>query len=115
MSMLPNAAPKTVRSCGPAPMTHWATVNSPMPPPPCRLDSADKVNGKAQYGIDVRLPDMKVATVAACPVLGGKLDSVDTSKAMQVKGVRDVVQLSDAVAVIGDHMWAARQGLAALN
>lgn len=83
--------------------------------PTRRLDSPDKVNGKALYGIDVRLPNMKIATVAACPVLGGKLDSVDTSKAMQVKGVREVVQLSDAVAVIGDHMWAAKQGLAALD
>lgn len=83
--------------------------------PTRRLDSQDKVNGKIEYGIDVRLPNMKIATVAACPVLGGKLSSVDTSKAMGVKGVREVVQLPDAVAVIADHMWAAKQGLAALE
>ncbi|HEX5538427.1 MAG TPA: xanthine dehydrogenase family protein molybdopterin-binding subunit [Methylophilaceae bacterium] len=80
-----------------------------------RLDSPNKVNGKTRYGIDVQLPNMKIATVAACPVLGGKLLSVDASKAMKVKGVRQVAQLSDAVAVIADHMWAAKQGLAALD
>jgi isoquinoline 1-oxidoreductase beta subunit len=80
-----------------------------------RLDSPGKVDGSTQYGIDVRLPDMKVATVAACPVLGGKLSSVDAGPAMQVKGVREVVKLDDAVAVIADHMWAAKQGLAALD
>lgn len=83
--------------------------------PTHRLDSPGKVNGHTEYGIDVRLPNMKIATVAACPVLGGKLSSVDSSKAMQVKGVHKVVQLSDAVAVIADHMWAAKQGLAALD
>ena len=82
--------------------------------PAKRLDTPDKVNGKAQYGIDVRLPEMKIATVAACPVLGGKLASVDDSKALAVKGVHQVVKLENAVAVIADHMWAAKQGLAAL-
>lgn len=79
-----------------------------------RLDSPEKVNGKAVYGIDVRLPEMKIATVAMSPVLGGKLVSVDESKALSVKGVRQVVKLEDTVAVIADHMWAAKQGLAAL-
>ena len=79
-----------------------------------RLDSADKVNGKAQFGIDVRLPGMGIATVAACPVPGGKLRSVDEAKALAVKGVRQVLKLDNAVAVVGDHMWAAKQGLAAL-
>lgn len=80
-----------------------------------RLDSPIKVNGKAIYGIDTRLPNMKVATVAMTPVFAGKLKSVDESKALQVKGVHKVVQLEDAVAVIADHMWAAKQGLAALK
>lgn len=79
-----------------------------------RLDTPAKVNGSAVFGIDVRLPGMKVATVAASPVVGGKLVSVDDSKARAVKGVRQIVRLDDAVAVVADHMWAAKQGLAAL-
>lgn len=82
--------------------------------PAKRLDTPEKVNGKAQFGIDVRLPGMKIATVAACPVLGGKVASLDDTKAKAVKGVRQVVRLDDAVAVVADHMWAAKQGLAAL-
>jgi isoquinoline 1-oxidoreductase beta subunit len=76
-----------------------------------RLDSPDKVNGAAQFGIDVRLPNMSVAAIAISPVPGGKLQSADERKAMAVKGVRQVVKLDDAVAVLGDHMWAAKQGL----
>lgn len=80
-----------------------------------RVDSPQKVNGQAVYGIDVRQPNMKIATVAMCPVLGGKVVSVDDAKARNIKGVRKIVKLDDAVAVIADHMWAAKQGLAALN
>src|SRR3989475_7743419 len=58
---------------------------------------------------------MKVATVAACPVFGGKLASVDDSKAKTIKGVHQVVRLDDAVAVVAEHMWAAKQGLTALT
>ena len=79
-----------------------------------RLDSADKVNGRAQFGIDVRLPNMLIATVAASPVAGGTLKSVDEAKALAVRGVRKVLRLDGAVAVVGEHMWAARQGLQAL-
>jgi len=82
--------------------------------PAKRLDAPDKVNGKAQYGIDVRLPGMKIATVAASPVLGGKVAALDEAKAMAIPGVRQVVNLGDVVAVVADHMWAAKQGLAAL-
>jgi isoquinoline 1-oxidoreductase beta subunit len=79
-----------------------------------RLDSPDKVNGKALFGIDARLPNMGIATVAASPVAGGKLVSADEAKAMAVKGVRQVLKIDGAVAVVADHMWAAKQGLAAL-
>ena len=82
--------------------------------PAKRLDTPEKVNGKAQYGIDVRVPGMAVATVAASPVLGGKVAGLDEAKARAIKGVRQVVRLDDAVAVVADHMWAAKQGLAAL-
>ncbi|HEY0315500.1 MAG TPA: molybdopterin cofactor-binding domain-containing protein [Sphingomonas sp.] len=79
-----------------------------------RIDTPDKVDGKARYGIDVMLPGMKFATLAACPVFGGKVRHVDDSQARTVPGFRQVVVLDDLVAVVGDHMWAAKQGLAAL-
>ena len=83
--------------------------------PAKRLDAAGKVNGATVYGIDVRLPGMKVATLSQCPVFGGTLASVDDSKALAVKGVHQVVRLPDAVAVVADHMGAAKKGLAALD
>jgi isoquinoline 1-oxidoreductase subunit beta len=83
--------------------------------PAKRLDTPSKVNGTAQFGIDVRLPGMLIATVAASPVLGGKVVAVDDQKAKAVPGVRQIVRLDDAVAVLADHMWAAKQGLAALD
>ena len=80
-----------------------------------RLDTPSKVNGTAVYGIDAKLPDMKIATLAICPVKGGTLAHMDLAAAKRVPGVRDVVRVEDlAVAVIGDHMWAAKQGLEAL-
>jgi isoquinoline 1-oxidoreductase subunit beta len=83
--------------------------------PAKRLDSPEKVKGAAQYGIDVRLPGLKIATLAESPVLGGKVASLDDSKAKTIPGVRQIVRLDDLVAVVGDHMWAAKQGLAALT
>jgi len=80
-----------------------------------RLDTPDKTNGKLVYGIDVVPPGVKFATLAACPVFGGKVARVDDAKAKQVPGVRQVLNLGDFVAVVGDHMWAAKQGLAALD
>jgi isoquinoline 1-oxidoreductase subunit beta len=80
-----------------------------------RLDTADKVNGRAVFGIDVKIPGMKIATLAQSPVFGGRVKSVDDSQALAVKGVRQVVRLDDAVAVVADHMGAAKKGLAALE
>ncbi|WP_116809603.1 xanthine dehydrogenase family protein molybdopterin-binding subunit [Steroidobacter cummioxidans] len=80
-----------------------------------RLDSPEKINGQARFGIDVRLPNMSVAAIAISPVLGGKLQAGDENQAMAVKGVRQVIKLDHAVAVLADHMWAAKQGLAALS
>ena len=80
-----------------------------------RLDTPDKVNGKAVYGIDAMLPGMKFATLAACPVFGGKVGKVDDSAAKKIPGVRQIVVLDDLVAVVGDHMWAAKKGLDALD
>jgi len=66
--------------------------------PAKRLDTPDKVNGKAQYGIDVRLPGMKIATVAVSPVVGGKVAGLDERKALAIKGVHQVVRLDDSPA-----------------
>ncbi|HVH08743.1 MAG TPA: molybdopterin cofactor-binding domain-containing protein, partial [Gemmatimonadales bacterium] len=79
-----------------------------------RLDARAKVDGTAQFGIDIRLPGMKIATLATCPVFGGTLAGVDPGPALAIAGVRQVVPLHDAVAVVADHMWAAKQGLGAL-
>ena len=82
--------------------------------PAKRLDAPAKVNGSAIYGIDVRLPGMKVATLAQSPVFGGRVKSLDDTAAKAVKGVRQIVRLDDAVAVVADHIGAAKKGLAAL-
>ncbi|HKY87689.1 MAG TPA: xanthine dehydrogenase family protein molybdopterin-binding subunit, partial [Pseudorhodoplanes sp.] len=93
------------------PRSNWKLIGKATP----RLDTAIKVDGSARFGVDVRVPDMLVATVAACPVLGGKLKSVDDTPALAVRGVKAVVRLPNAVAVVGDGYWPARKGLAALR
>jgi isoquinoline 1-oxidoreductase beta subunit len=82
---------------------------------PPRLDLPGKVTGQTKYGIDVALPGMLVATVMAAPVRGEHLLQVDEAPALAVAGVRKVVKLADAVAVVGDGYWAAHTGLAALK
>ena len=82
--------------------------------PAKRLDAPSKVNGTAVYGVDVRPPGVKIATLAQSPAFGGRVKSVDDSVAKAVKGVRQVVRLDDAVAVVADQMGAAKKGLAAL-
>jgi isoquinoline 1-oxidoreductase beta subunit len=79
-----------------------------------RLDAPAKVNGTAIYGIDVRPPGVKIATLAQSPVFGGRAKSLDDTEAKAVKGVRQIVRLDDAIAVVADHMGAAKKGLAAL-
>ncbi len=83
--------------------------------PAKRLDTAAKINGSAQYGIDARPPGVKFATLAQSPVLGGRVKSIDDAAAKAVKGVRQIVRLDDAVAVVADHMGAAKKGLDALK
>jgi isoquinoline 1-oxidoreductase beta subunit len=82
--------------------------------PAKRLDTPAKVNGTAVYGIDVRPPGVKIATLAQSPVFGGHVKSVDDAAAKAVKDVRQIVRLDDAIAVVADHMGAAKKGLAAL-
>jgi len=80
-----------------------------------RVDSADKVTGATQFGIDVKLPGMKIATVMACPTLGGRLSGINDKRTRAIPGVVEVIVLDHAVAVVGEHFWAAKQGLDALD
>ena len=83
--------------------------------PTKRLDTRFKVNGTAQFGIDVRVPGMLTAVVARSPVFGGKVSSFDATAANAIPGVRHVVQISSGVAVVGDGYWPAKQGRDALK
>jgi isoquinoline 1-oxidoreductase beta subunit len=80
-----------------------------------RLDTPDKTNGRAQYGIDAMPPGVKFATLMQSPVLGGKVGRVDDTAARSTPGVRQIVVLDDLVAVVGDNTWAAKCGLEALD
>jgi len=80
-----------------------------------RLDTPDKVIGKAQFTIDLQVPGMRIASTLTCPVHGGTLKALEEGDARQVPGVRDIIKLNNAVAVIGDHFWACQQGLKALR
>ena len=80
-----------------------------------RIDTPPKTDGTAMFGIDVRVPGMKVAAVALSPVIGGKVAHVDDGKARAIKGVVDVVVLEDAVAVTAGDYWTARKAVAALQ
>ncbi len=82
--------------------------------PAKRLDTPAKVNGSAVFGIDARPPGVKIATLVQSPVFGGRVKSLDDAAARAVNGVRQIVRLDDAVAVVADHMGAAKKGLAAL-
>ena len=80
-----------------------------------RIDAPEKVTGKAVFGIDVELPDLKTATVARSPVYGGKVRSFDASEALEVDGVIKVKEVSSGVAVVADNFWAAKKGRDALQ
>ncbi|PTQ11816.1 aldehyde dehydrogenase [Sphingomonas oleivorans] len=80
-----------------------------------RIEGSDKVSGRAQFGIDVAMPGCKIATVAACPVFGGTLASVDETAALAMPGVSQVIRLRNAVAVITNGMASARKGMDALK
>jgi isoquinoline 1-oxidoreductase beta subunit len=80
-----------------------------------RLDVPAKVNGTAEFGIDVKLPGMVYASLEQCPVIGGKVKSVDSAAAKAMPGVLDVVQLPDGVAVVANTYWAAVKARRALK
>ncbi len=83
--------------------------------PTQRLDSRQKVTGQAEFGIDVKVPGMKIVLVARSPVFGGRVKGFRAEKAKAVPGVRAVVQVPSGVAVVADHFWAARLGREALE
>ena len=89
----------------------WRFIGKPQK----RLDTAAKVDGSAQFGIDVRLPDMLYASLAQAPELGATVENFDDARAKAMPGVRQVVQTSAGVAVIADSWWQAKQARDALT
>lgn len=80
-----------------------------------RADIPPKTNGTAQYGIDVQPPGMLYAAIQISPVFGGKLKSVDTQALDARRGIKKIVKLDDAVVVVADRYWRAKDAVAALN
>jgi isoquinoline 1-oxidoreductase subunit beta len=80
-----------------------------------RRDTPDKITGRAIYGMDVQLPGMIVASIERCPVLNGKVKSFDAAATKSIKGVKQVVQVSNGVAVAADSFWTALRGRRALK
>ena len=81
-----------------------------------RLDSLAKVKGEAVYGIDFRLPEMKYAVLARCPLIGGKVTGLDDKESKKISGVTYVGKVGDsAVAVVADSVWSAMEGRRVLN
>ncbi len=91
--------------------SRWRLIGKPTR----RLDTPEKITGRAQFGIDVQLPGLRVAMVARSPVFGGKLRSFDAAAAKQVPGVEQVVQVPTGVAVVATSTWAAKLGRSALK
>jgi isoquinoline 1-oxidoreductase beta subunit len=89
----------------------WTLIGQPTR----RLDAPDKVLGRTTYGIDVQLPGMLNAALVQCPVFKGALKSIDDTKARGLPGVRKIVALKDAVAVVADTFWHAQQAADALT
>ncbi len=83
--------------------------------PQRRLDVPDKVTGRTTYAIDVRLPDMLYAAIVQCPVFQGELKSIDENSIAGMKGVRRIVRMPDAVAVVADSWWRAKCAAEALR
>src|SRR5260370_3743742 len=93
------------------PKKDWKLIGKPMR----RLDTPEKITGKAQFGIDVQVPAMRTALVARSPGCGGKVKSFDAAKAKLVAGVEQVVQVPSGVAVVASNFWSAKVGRDALQ
>ena len=89
---------------------HWKLIGKPTR----RLDSPEKISGKARFGMDVQFPGLRTALVARSPVFGGKVKSFDASKAKAVSGVEQVVQVPTGIAVVANNFWSAKLGRDAL-
>jgi isoquinoline 1-oxidoreductase beta subunit len=93
------------------PPSAWKLAGTPQQ----RLDVPDKVSGQPVYAIDVRLPNMLYAAIRHCPVFGGALKSIDENSIAEMPGVRGVVRMPDAVAVVADSWWRAKRAADALS
>jgi isoquinoline 1-oxidoreductase beta subunit len=89
----------------------WKIIGQPTR----RLDTPEKITGRARFGLDVQFDGLLTAVVARPPVFGGTVKSFDASQAKTVPGVRHVVQVPSGVAVVADHFWAAHLGRDALK
>ena len=85
----------------------WNLAGKPLP----RADIPDMVTGRARYAIDAQLPGMLHAAVAQCPILGGRLKSIDAAAIERRRGVAKVLAMEDFVAVVADNWWRAREAL----
>jgi isoquinoline 1-oxidoreductase subunit beta len=99
--------PKNVRL---KPPSEWQLIGTPQR----QLNALSKINGEAVYGIDVKLPGLLHAAIKHCPHFGGVLRSFDGDAVRAMPGIKQMVALEDAVAVVADHWWQAQQALQAL-
>jgi isoquinoline 1-oxidoreductase beta subunit len=93
------------------PSKDWKVIGKPTR----RLDTPEKITGRATFGLDVRLPGLLTAVVAHAPTFGGKVRSFDAEAARAVPGVRSVLEIPTGVAVVGENFWAAKRGRDALK
>ena len=106
-SKLPAPAANTIQL---KPATAFKVVGKPTK----RLDTPEKITGKAEFALDVVRPGMLYAVVARCPVTGGSVASFDPTAAKAVPGVKHVVQIPEGIAIVADNTWAAMEGRKAL-
>lgn len=102
------AVPANVALKAPA---DWTVIGKPTR----RLDTPEKINGSAVFGMDIQFEGLKTAVVARAPVFGATVKSFDPAPALALPGVRKVVQVPSGVAVVADHFWAAKKGRDALS
>lgn len=89
----------------------WNVIGTPRN----RLDTPEKITGRANFGMDVQFEGLLTAVVAHAPTFGGSVRSFDSTAALAVPGVRQVVQVPSGIAVVAEHFWAANRGRAALE
>jgi isoquinoline 1-oxidoreductase beta subunit len=90
----------------------WTIAGQPLK----RLDTADKLVGKTMFGIDTRQPNMLYAAIRACPIFGGKVQSVAEADMPDMPGVKKIIKVGDnAVAVVADSWWRAKRALESLQ